>query len=168
MFFFTFSGILNSFSKPFYNKLNLKPNEQLQKILTKMKFRGGREKGNPLHLQCSVSLHQSLKLLTEILPKRERTSNQKRESRCMRDKSFFLIFIVRVPNVDRQSKASYFQSFLKVPGISTLSCQCTPRQAQHADKCVLQSCHTELQAGSWLVFYTCLEVKMFVKIWNQT
>ena len=47
-----------------------------------MKSKVEGEKGNPTHRQCAVSLCQSLKLLTEILPMGERASSQKREGRC--------------------------------------------------------------------------------------
>lgn len=79
-----------------------------------MKSQGEMEKGSPAYLQCAVSLCQSLKWLTEILPMGERTSTQKREGRCMRDR-YIYIFIVRVPNVDRQSKTSDLQSLLEAP-----------------------------------------------------
>jgi len=125
-----------------------------------MKSKEEGEKGNPTHRQCAVSLCQSLKLLTEILPMGERASSQKREGRCMRDKSFF---IVGVPNADRQSKASDLQSVLKAPLRFQHSVVRAHQGMQHPDKCLLQTCCRELLAASWLVFCTCLEVKMSVR-----
>ena len=108
----TFSGTLSGLSKLFCNKVSLRPNWQFPKMMRKMKSKVEGEKCNPTHQPCAVSLCQSLKLLTEILPMGQRASSQKREGRCMRDKSFF---IVGVPNADRQSKASDLQSVLKAP-----------------------------------------------------
>lgn len=58
----TFSGTSSGFSKLFCNKISLRPNWQFPKMMGKMKSKVEREKGNPTHLQCAVSLCQSLKL----------------------------------------------------------------------------------------------------------
>lgn len=52
LFFFTFSGTLSGFSKPFCNKPSLTPNWKFQKMLTKMK---SKEKGRKVTLPiCTV------------------------------------------------------------------------------------------------------------------
>lgn len=59
-----------------------------------MKSKGEMEKGNASHVQCAVCQAVSVfMLLTETLPMGERTSNRKREGRCIRDKYVFFLLL---------------------------------------------------------------------------
>ena len=131
----TFSGTLSGFSKPFCNNVSLRPNWQFPQMMRKMKSKVEGEKGNPTHLQSAVSLRQPLKLLSEILPMGERASSQKREGRCMRDKSFFYGWTSKCGQAIQGIRLAVGPE--SSPEISALS-QGTPRQAQHPDKCLLR------------------------------
>lgn len=137
------------------------------------------QEGNALHVQCAVSLCHSFFFfsfchsLWWLKPYQwEREHQTGRQKADVGDRNIhiyiYIFFIVRVPNVDRQSKASDVQSFLEAPReISKLGCQCTPRHTQHSDKGLLQAGCIELLAARCLALCTCLDGKMFGMILNQ-
>lgn len=129
-----------------------------------MKSREEMETGNPSPLQCAVSL--------SVFEAVDWNLTNGREHQIEREKAdaweINLFFYCSSSNVDRPSEASDLQSLLEAPReISTLSCQSAPSQVPHQTR-VFCSLPPRIAVRSWLAFCMIFEVKVFVKIWNQT